>query len=108
MVNLLVDHFEARTNVIVERYKFHSIKQAEFQPTKDFVIHLRNQAAKCKYGNNVDDMVRDQLIIGIYNEGTRKRLLANPKLTLQQAIDTLVVEEQVEQDDKCFRPKIIC
>lgn len=47
--SLLIYHFEASTNVIVERFKFHSIKQTEFLAAKDVVVKLKKQATKCKY-----------------------------------------------------------
>lgn len=94
------DHFESRTNVIVERYNIHSIKQSEFQPSRDFLMELRKQAIRWNFGESKDDTIRDQVVIGVFNKGTRKRLLAIAKLTLQQAIDTLQVEEQVERHAK--------
>lgn len=96
------EHFESKTNVIVERFKFHNIKHNGFQPARDFIMELRKQAAKCNFGDTCDHMIRDQVVIGVYNESTRKRLLANAKLTLLLAIDNLKVEEQVERDAKHF------
>lgn len=63
---------------------------------------LRKQANKCDFVSSLDDMIRDQIVIGINREDTRKRLLANPKLTLQRTIDTLVIKEQIETDTSCF------
>lgn len=54
--------------------------------------------AKCKYGDTADEMVRDMIVIGLYNENIRRRLLGNAKLTLEKAIDALEVEEQVERE----------
>lgn len=46
------------------------------------------------------EMICDQIVIGIHNEGMRKRLLADPNLTLKKAVELLIIEEQVEKDSK--------
>lgn len=43
-------------------------------------------------------MLRDQLVVGIFKEDTRRRLLADNKLTLQRATELVSIEEQVEED----------
>lgn len=40
----LKEHFSPRVNTIVERYRFHIMKQNELQTTSDFIIQLRNQS----------------------------------------------------------------
>lgn len=98
--------FNPNPNQIVERCKFNSIKHAKYQSAKDYVMTLKRQANKCNFGNTTDDMLRDQFVIEVFDERTRKRLLANAKLDLQKATDNLQTEEQVERDSKCFKPKI--
>lgn len=44
----LTEHFSPRVNTIVERYRFHTMKQKELQ-TDDFIIQLRNQAMRCSF-----------------------------------------------------------
>lgn len=51
-------------------------------------------------------MIKDQIGIGVFDESTRKPLLANPKLILQKAIDVLYIEEQIERDAKCLHTKV--
>lgn len=101
LTSKLIHHNESKTNIIVELYRFHSIKQGEHQSPRDFV-QLRKQASKCDFGETADNMVRDQVVIGVWDESTRKRLLANPKLILKQAISVLEIEEQVETDATYF------
>lgn len=92
----------AKTNVIGERFEFNFIRQSAFQPSKYFVIQLKKQAVKCKLGDSTENMIRDQIVIGISDENARKRLLANAKLTLQKAIDTIQIKNQVGRDSRCF------
>lgn len=50
---------------------------------------MKKQASKCGFVNGADDMIIYQIVIGVWDESTRKRLLTNTKLTLKQAINEL-------------------
>lgn len=47
-------------------------------------------------------MMRDQIVIGVYKEDTRRRLLANSTLILQKAVDALLIDDRVEKDVSYF------
>lgn len=74
------------------------MRQTELQSSQEYDIGLRTQAVKCEFGSSLDDMIKDQIAIGVRREDTRKKLLVNPKLTLQKAVDMISIEEQVEED----------
>lgn len=40
----LKEQFYSKTNLIVEKFKFHNIQQAEFEQSLEFVMKLRKQA----------------------------------------------------------------
>lgn len=65
---------------------------------QDYAISLKRQAILYEYGNNLDETICDQLVVGIYDERVRKRLLADPNLSLEKAIELMSIEEQVERD----------
>lgn len=48
-------------------------------------MNLKKQVAKCKFDYSADDMIRDQIVTAVNDEGVQKRLLANSKLTLQKS-----------------------
>lgn len=75
----------------------------ELQTSQEYVLQLKNQASKCDFGPSTDEMIRDPIVIGIYWEDTRRRLMSNPTLALQKAKDMLMIEEQVEKDASYFR-----
>lgn len=43
-------------------------------------------AAKCNFENSTEDLLRSQIVFGIFDENTRKRLLVSSNLTLRIAI----------------------
>lgn len=73
-------------NVIFERYKFNSIVQQENQPFDSFLTELR-KAVKTTGYKDQDDMIRDRIVMGIWEHSTQERLLREGKLTLNKAID---------------------
>lgn len=52
---------------------------------------------KCDYDSAVDEMLRDQLVVGVFREDIRRRLLADSKLTLKHATDLIAIEEHVDK-----------
>lgn len=80
---MLHEHFAAKHNLIVEGYKFHTMHQTQLQTSADFLRQLRKQVIKCDYGESLDEMLRDQLVMGVFRENIKRRLLSAHKLTLQ-------------------------
>lgn len=66
---------------IVERQRFNLLKQTEIQFATNVFMKVRNQAIKCNFGSSMDDMLKDQLVIFIRHDDTRKRLLSNDNST---------------------------
>lgn len=55
---------------------FGCCKQEEGESIDNFVTRLREKAATCDYAGLKDEMIRDKIVLGITNEGTRRRLLS--------------------------------
>ena len=69
------------TNEIYERYQFNKRDQ------DSYVAALRTLAKTCNYGSLLDSLIRDRIVVEIKDNGTRKRLLQEAKLTLNKCID---------------------
>lgn len=85
------DRFESyvkpRTNVIYNRYKFHSRMQKETETFDQYVTDLKLLVKDCNFGNS-DEMVRDRIVIGIRNSKIREKLInIGSELTLEKALD---------------------
>lgn len=57
---------------------------------------------KCDCGEVLDEMLRDQLVVGVFREDIRRKLLADHKLTLKRAVQITEIEEQVDKDSHMF------
>lgn len=59
------------------------MRQTQLQSVSELLIRLRNQAMKYNYGETLEEMLRDQLVLGVFREDIRRKLVVNSKLTLQ-------------------------
>ncbi|KAB0805330.1 hypothetical protein PPYR_02300 [Photinus pyralis] len=80
------EYCSPKKNVIFERFKFNKIVQQECQPFDVFVSELRKAIKTTEYAQQ-DDMLRDRIVMGIYNKSTQEKLLREASLTVTKAID---------------------
>ena len=85
----LENYFKLQRNVVYERYVFNSCncEQNQGESVDSYVTRLRKLASSCKFGTLTDELIRDKLVIGIIERGTKGKLLREKSLTLDKAID---------------------
>ncbi len=79
-----------KKNETFERHVFKSRVQAPGETIDQYVTDLKLKARDCGFGDLFDGMIRDQIVAGIKSsllDGVRQRLLRDPGLTLDKAID---------------------
>ncbi|UYV73747.1 hypothetical protein LAZ67_11000696, partial [Cordylochernes scorpioides] len=86
LVEVLTNHLYPIKNKHYERYLFHKIVQKESEPVGKFVLRLKSQADKCKF-TDINENLCDQFVSGCFDEATLKRLLSEPFLTFDSAIN---------------------
>ena len=96
IVNALNEYFLPKTNVTYERHKFNTRNQAHHERINEYVSALRHLVATCEFGNLKDDLIRYRIVLEIYDDNLRARLLRENELTLTQAIDFCRSFEQVK------------
>ena len=76
------------TNETFQRYLFNKRDQQEGESIDQCVAELRILAQSCNFCDCLNDsLIRDRIVLGIKDSGTRKRLLQQQQLTLQRCID---------------------
>ena len=85
VVELLDAYFISETNEIYEAYLFNQRVQEIRESFDSFA--LRSLAKTCNFGSMQDRMIRDRVVVGVRDNGTRKKLLAENKLTLNKCTD---------------------
>ena len=84
-------------NEIYERYLFNKRDQAAGESIDTYVASLRSLSKTCNYGALTDNLIRDRMVVGIFDKGIRKKLLQESKLTLQSCIDICRANECTKQ-----------
>lgn len=84
------DKFQAyvqpKLNPIFARFKFYNEVQGS-DPIDKFVTRLRLRAQDCQFRDNMDEMIRDRLVIGTNDSRIREKLInEGEKLTLDKAL----------------------
>ena len=87
VLELLDTYFIGETNEIYEAYVFNQRVQESSESFDSFLTALRTLAKTCNFNTMQDRMIRDRIVVGIRDNGTRKKLLAESKLTLNKCVD---------------------
>lgn len=74
------DYCAPKKNVTFERYLFNSIEQKLGQSFDSFITELKKAVKTTEYAKQ-DEMVRDRIVIGIYEKSTQEKLLREKDLT---------------------------
>lgn len=87
LVTLVKNHHQPKASIIVSRFKFHTSTREPEQLISDYLAQLRKLAEPCEFGNSLEEMLRDRLVIGINNDRIQRRLLSESELNLQRAVE---------------------
>ena len=100
VIELLEAYFIGETNEIYEAYVFNQKVQEVGESFDSFLTTLRSLAKTCNFGSMLDRMIRDRVVVGIRDNATRKKLLAENKLTLNKCIDICRASETTSKQLK--------
>ncbi len=82
-------HFQPRKSQTYERYKFFTRRQNPGESCDAFLLELQSLIATCDFGTQRDSILRDFLTIGVADNKTREKMLYEPLLTLEKAIEIM-------------------
>ena len=77
-----------KTTVIYERYRFNNRLQESDDSIDAYTTALRTLAETCEFGSLKEDLIPDRLVCDIRDNSLRKKLLQEPKLTLDKCLDS--------------------
>ena len=123
----LRDHYKVQKHTFVERHTFFSMFMDEDEPVDNYVTRLRAQALKCDfrvvcreyvpaqaatndqpaveeqpavYHEQINEFIRDRLIVSIRDNATRSRLMRQETLTLEDVITSIKATEVANREMK--------
>ena len=87
----ILEKFEAyctpRKNVTWQRHLFNTRNQRSDESFDQYLTDLKTKAQSCEFNDLKDSLIRDRIVCGIICDKTRSRLLREPDLTLQRAVE---------------------
>ena len=93
LVQLVKDYLCPEPNIIVQRCLFNYRTRKSNETVSTYVNELRCIAAKCEYGLQLKENLRDRFVAGVNNDKIQQRLLQNPGLTFESALTTCLAME---------------
>ncbi|XP_063957546.1 uncharacterized protein LOC135154651 [Lytechinus pictus] len=95
--NTLTSHFVPKPTEIVQRYRFYTCVQKQDESIPQFVANLRQLSEGCNF-KELDNMIRDRLVVGCRDIAIQRKLLSESSLTLQHALQTATAMEVADRD----------
>ena len=87
LVKIMADHHSPPPSEIVQRFRFHTRFRRQGETVSKYVSELRALAQWCNFGESLENMLRDRLVVGIDNEAIQRRLLSETTLTFTKALE---------------------
>jgi len=81
---------------------FNTHNQHSDETIDQYVTDLRKKAQMCEFHNLKDGLIHDRIVCGIKCDKIRSRLLKEPELTLQKAVDICRAHEATLKQMKSF------
>ena len=85
---------------------FHTRVQREEEQIDSFVTDLRLKSKTCEFGNLKDSLIRDRVVVGIRDSRLKEKLLRDPGLTLERAVDVCKANEAAQAQMKVLTGSI--
>ncbi|XP_060543046.1 uncharacterized protein K02A2.6-like [Pantherophis guttatus] len=83
---ILKAHYAPQASSLVRRHEFYRRDQREGETISAFVATLREIAAACDF-LNLEEAMRDRLVLGLRDLTLQSRLLARPQITFKEALE---------------------
>ena len=87
LTELLDKHYDPAPSPIVQRFTFNTRLRRSDESIAEFVAELKSIARHCKFGNVLNDMLRDRLVCGVNDTRIQRSLLQEPNLTYEKALE---------------------
>ena len=87
------DYCNPQENVTWERHVFNTRNQQPSETIDQYITDLKTKAKSCEFGVLTDSLIKGRIVCGITDDQTRSRLLREPDLTLQKALDICQANE---------------
>ena len=88
--------------MIAERFHFHKRNQAVGETSTEFDAALRRLATHCKFGDALEEALRNRFVCGLRHEAIQRRLLSESDLTYAKGMELAQGMEAADKHSKAF------
>lgn len=89
--NDVIEAFESfckpKKNTVYERFMFYQRKQKDGEPFDTFLMDIKRLAKTCEFAEKEREMLRDQIVMGIYDKKVQLKLLETSDLNYEKAVE---------------------
>lgn len=96
-------HLQPEPLVIAERFRFHKRVQDSSESIAQYVAAIRSLSVNCKFGQFLDDSLRDKFVCGLKDTNIQKKLLSEKNLTFTKSVEIAVSMETASKDASEFK-----
>ena len=86
--------------MLTARTEFARLKQRQTQTVNEFVVELRNYATRCNFGGDRNTRLRDQFVVEVRSERSRKLLIEKDDIDFGDAEKIALDIEPVYRESK--------
>ena len=103
LMDVLREYYEPKKVVMAARFLFHQRQQQPGESVAIYLAELRKLAVPCEFRETLDEALRDRLVCGLRDEAYQKRLLSEPELTLDKALQIAQSMETADVNARALR-----
>ena len=96
--------FVGEVNETFERFKFNQRNQEPNESIDTYVSALRAMVKPCNFAALEESLLRDRIVIGIRDDGARRKLLQTRNLDLKSALDICRASEASSKQVREMKP----
>ena len=96
-VDLLKNHYAPKPSEIVLRYRFYTRSQKSGETVPQFIAGLRQLSENCNFAE-LNNMLRDRLVVGCREPTIQQKLLGDTSLTFEKALNIATAMEMASKD----------
>lgn len=89
-----------KQNVVFERYKFYNRNQGHGEPFDNFFTDLKKLVKFCEFGNQESSMIRDRIVLGVWDKSLQEKLLQVGNIELDKATELCRTWEVTQEQAK--------
>lgn len=97
VVKAFEDFCTPKKNTVYERFMFYQRKQSDGEPFDIFLMDIKRLVRSCEFGANENEMLRDQIVMGVNDKRLQIRLLEANNLTYDNTVEKCRASEATRE-----------